>query len=152
MTCLPAAHAKLDLLQALCSKPGQAKMANCLGLQTTYTASNVASRLQYSPALPVPLLVTTCLPCSLRLLLASFLLGKACLVVLMKARGLQQSLALAISPALLLCQPWQSPRHTSPRVLKQALMIHDSFLLALPTSLFSPFLLPTSYFLLRNIS
>lgn len=144
-TCLPTAHTKLDLLQAVCSKPGQVKMANCLGLQTTYTASNVASRLQYSPTLLVPLLVTTCLSCPLRLLLPSFLLGKACLVVLMKARGLRHSLALAISPALLLCRPWQSPRHSSPRVLKQALMIQDSFLLARrkwASSLFSPILPP----------
>lgn len=34
-------------------------MANCLGLQTTYTAPNVASRLQYSSTLPVPLLVVS---------------------------------------------------------------------------------------------
>lgn len=135
MTCLPAAQAKLGLLQALRSKPGQVKMANCLGLRTTYTTSNVACRLQYS--LPVHLLVTTCLSCPLRLFLPSFLLGKACLVVLMKARGLQHLLALAISPGLWLCQSWQSPRHSSPRVLKQALMIQDSFLPALPTSLFS---------------
>lgn len=76
MTCLPAAHAKLDLLQALCSKWRQVKMANCLGLQTTFTASNVASRLQYSPTLLVPPLVTTCLSCPLRLLLRSVLLGR----------------------------------------------------------------------------
>jgi len=152
VTCLPAAHAKLDLLQALCSKPQQVKPANCLGLQTTCTVSNVASRLQYPPTLPVPLLVTTCLSCPLRLLLPAFLLEKACLVVLMKARGLQHSLALAISPALLLCQPWQSPRHSSPSMLSQALMIQDSFLPALSTRLFSPVSLPTPHFLLRNIT
>lgn len=70
---------------------------------------------------------------------ALFLLGKAFLAVLRKARDLQPSLASAISPALLLS--WQSPRHSSPRMLKQALMIQDFFLLSLPTSLFS--LIPT---------
>lgn len=69
MTCLPPAHAKLDLPQAPYSEPGQVKMVDCLGLLTASTASNVASRLQYSPTLPVPLLVTTCLLCPLRLLL-----------------------------------------------------------------------------------
>lgn len=118
----------LDLLQALCSKPGQVKMANLPGLQMTYTACDVASRLQYWPTLPVPLLVTTCLPWPLRLLLLPFLLGKA--------RDLQHSLASAISPALL--HSWQSPRHSSPRMLKQAQMIQEFFLLALPTSLFCP--------------
>lgn len=136
MTCLPAIHVKLGLLRALCSKSGQVKMASHLGLQMTYTASEVASRLQYLPTLPIPLLVTTCLPRPLRSLLLSFLLGKAFLAVLRKARDLQHSLASAISPALLLS--WQSPRHSSPRMLNQALMIQDFFLLALPTGLFSP--------------
>lgn len=110
-------------------------MVNHPGLQTTYTASDVASRLQYWPTLPLPLPVTTCLPWSLRLLLLCFLLGKPFLAVLRKARDLQCSLASAISPALLLS--WQSPRHSSPMMLKQALVIQDFFLLALPTSLFS---------------
>lgn len=75
----------------------------------------------------------------------SFLLRRALLAVLRKARGLQHSLASAISPALLLCQPWQSPRHSSPRMLKQTLMIQDFCLLALPTSFFSP--IPTYHLL-----
>lgn len=67
------------------------------------------------------------------------------MAVLRKAGGLQHSLASAISPALLLCQPWQSPRHSSPRTLKQALMIQVFLLLALPTTLFSP--IPTYHLL-----
>lgn len=67
---------------------------------------------------------------------ALFPTGESLLGYTKESQSLQHSLASAISPALLLS--WQSPRHSSPRMLKQALMIQDFFLLALPTSLFFP--------------